>query len=285
MVQALVRRTEGRETWTRLRDWDRGQAPAERLAALILQLEGFSSIDPSHPMGGRDGLKDVLCKRDEKKWIGAAYFPRGQQNFKTIEKKFKDDFEGVSSNQVDGIAFVTNQELTLGERDELTRLPDSTTEIDIFHLERISTILNRPICYGIRLDFLDIEMTKEEQMSFIIAAQERTNNLELDREVMLGLINTSETLTKQLNIYIENKSEIRQESNMKVVNAIPLTINRYPISGFLRSNTAQDVHKCSKCGFGFVFTLSRALIPLIPSTHVAVTCPKCNNADKIFVGI
>lgn len=52
-----MRRTDGRETWHRLLEWDKGQTPAERLAAIILNSEGFRNIDPSHPLGGRDGLK------------------------------------------------------------------------------------------------------------------------------------------------------------------------------------------------------------------------------------
>ena len=51
---------EGRETFNRLLNWDRGQAPSERLAAIILSKEGFKGVDPSHPLGGKDGLKDMV---------------------------------------------------------------------------------------------------------------------------------------------------------------------------------------------------------------------------------
>ena len=54
-----MRMGEGRETFNRLLNWDRGQAPSERLAAIILSNEGFMGIDPSHPLGGKDGLKDM----------------------------------------------------------------------------------------------------------------------------------------------------------------------------------------------------------------------------------
>ena len=64
-------------------------------------------------------MKDIVCGRGTERWIGAAYFPRGQQAFKAISKKLADDFEGVADNKVDGFAFVTNQELKLGEREEL----------------------------------------------------------------------------------------------------------------------------------------------------------------------
>jgi hypothetical protein len=82
-----MRSRDGRETWRRLLAWDREQAASERLAGHILRFEGFQSIDPSHPLGGRDGLKDIICARDGKKWIGAAYFPRDKQLFATIAKK------------------------------------------------------------------------------------------------------------------------------------------------------------------------------------------------------
>ena len=47
------------ETWHRLRDWTNGQGPSERLAGLVLLSERFTDLDPSHPLGGRDGGKDA----------------------------------------------------------------------------------------------------------------------------------------------------------------------------------------------------------------------------------
>ena len=43
------------ETWHRLRESTKGQPPSERLAAQILINEGFTDVDQSHPLGGRDG--------------------------------------------------------------------------------------------------------------------------------------------------------------------------------------------------------------------------------------
>jgi len=160
------RRTEGRETWARLLEWDRGQAAAERLSAQLLRAEGFQSVDPSHPLGGRDGLKDILCVRDGLRWLGAAYFPRGQQPFAAIKAKSVGDAAGVAVNNVDGIAFITNQELTLSERDEVATLAERG-KVELFHLERVSSLLDSPPLYGVRLEFLDVEMTKEEQTAFI----------------------------------------------------------------------------------------------------------------------
>lgn len=90
-----MRMSEGRETFNRLLNWDRGQAPSERLAAILLSKEGFKGIDPSHPLGGKDGLKDMTLSFDGKRWIGAVYFPRGQQSFSDIKEKFAHDLDGV----------------------------------------------------------------------------------------------------------------------------------------------------------------------------------------------
>lgn len=159
------RQTEGAETIARLRGWTRGQAASERLAARLLRVEGYKDVDPSHPLGGQDGLKDVVCERDGVRWVGAAYFPRGQQTIGSIKDKFRGDLKGISENGTNGIVFVTNQELTLGERDQLIELAGSV-RVDLLHLERVASILDAPACYGIRLEFLDIEMTKEEQLAF-----------------------------------------------------------------------------------------------------------------------
>lgn len=161
----MSRRNAGRETWHRLLEWDRGQSDSERLAGHILKSDGYESIDPSHPLGGKDGGKDILCKKDGLKIVGACYFPRGQRDFKDITNKFLLDLNGVEKNKADGIAFVTNQELKLSERKQLIDLGNKYI-VDIYHLERIVSIIDSPSNYGIRYDFLDIEFTKEELLSF-----------------------------------------------------------------------------------------------------------------------
>lgn len=160
----MARMSEGKETWYRLLEWDRGQTPAERLAALLLHGEEFSNIDPSHPLGGKDGLKDMVLSYKGDKWISGVYFPRGQQTFYVIKNKFMQDIKGVKKANASGFVFFTNQELRLAER---TELAESCTYavVEIYHLERIASLLNSPRNYGTRLEFLDIDMTKEEQAS------------------------------------------------------------------------------------------------------------------------
>lgn len=167
-----MRRAEGRETFYRLLEWDKGQAASERLAALILQQEGFRDIDPSHPLGGKDGGKDMLCEFNGFRWIGAVYFPRGQQNFSAIKKKYRHDLEGAYRNGAKGIAFITNQELSLMERKTLEET-DEAIDVGIYHLERFANILNMPKMYGIRLEYLEIEMTKEEQLAYFSYVNEQ----------------------------------------------------------------------------------------------------------------
>jgi hypothetical protein len=158
------RSSDGDETWRRLLYWTKEQKASERLAASILENEKYS-VDPSHPLGGKDGGKDLICLKDGLKLIGAAYFPRDQQSFADIKKKFRNDLQGVSKNGASGIIFVTNQELKLGERKELIVLGGENI-VELYHLERLVTILNSPYNYGIRYEYLDIEITKEELLAF-----------------------------------------------------------------------------------------------------------------------
>lgn len=172
-----MRRNEGQETWHRLLEWDRGQAAAERLSSLILSYDNYKEIDPSHPLGGRDGGKDIIVKFNNNKWIVGVYFPRGQNSFLEIKNKFIHDIKGVKRNSAYGFVFVTNQELRLSERKELSEI-DTNISTEIYHLERISSILNNPANYGMRMDFLDIEMSKEEQLAFFASHDKKISDLE-----------------------------------------------------------------------------------------------------------
>src|SRR5262245_34123643 len=105
-----------------IRDWRYGQTQAERLCAAILHIEGFDGVDPQAPLGGPDGRKDLLCSREGKRWVAAAYFPPTPPNFSEVRQKFTDDFAGVAKNAAAGFVFIVNQLLTLGERKQLKEL-------------------------------------------------------------------------------------------------------------------------------------------------------------------
>lgn len=146
-----------------LANWRYGQTMAERLCAGVLQIDGFESVDPQHPLGGPDGRKDIICKRDGKDWVAAAYFPTGPKDFKETKAKFLHDFEGLASNGAEGFVFATNQALTVGERQDLQA---THSLIEIYHLERLRHLLDQPKGCGLRLEYLRIPMTEEEQWSF-----------------------------------------------------------------------------------------------------------------------
>lgn len=184
MAQKMTsrRRTEGDETWTRLLNWTNGQKASERLSGHILACEGFGGIDPSQPLGGSDGLRDLMCFKNNLNWIAACYFPNGKKPFSRIKSKFEHDAKSITTDGTSGFVFITNQYLTIGQRKNLeTLLP--ATEVEIYHLERLVHILDTPINYGIRLEFLDIEMTKEEQVAFFSIAM--TKNWQRLRDELL----------------------------------------------------------------------------------------------------
>ena len=257
---------DGRETWRRLRDWDRGQAAAERLSGHVLRAEGYQAVDPSHPLGGPDGLKDVKCERGGHKWIGAAYFPRGQQTWVAIKRKFSADFKGVAKNKVHGIAFITNQELSLNERNELIKAA-SGAAVDILHLERIASRLDAADCYGLRLEFLDIEMSKEEQLAFLAS-----------RDLLLTQMH--ETIKALASSSVNTARQPKQS----VPHVTPRDLGGF---GYTTSSLFQSVpHECSQCKGVFIVD------PLWSATTITVgsyspfggmrtiTCPYCGRAER-----
>ena len=130
-------RTRDDETWHRLREWTKGQTPSKRLAAQILIHEGFIDVYPSHRLGGKDGGKDAIATKNGVRSVMAVYFPRGQQSIRQIRKKFQAAVAGAASSSTNGIALVTNQELTLAQRAELQALAGPVV-VELFHLERIT---------------------------------------------------------------------------------------------------------------------------------------------------
>jgi hypothetical protein len=144
------------ETWCRLRDWTRGGQPdPERLAAQILDAEGYKDIDPSHPLGGPDDGRDGECTRDGEKGVWAVYFARTEVSLREVETKLTHDIASARKHEPKFLAFVTNQELRLAERQRLRSL-GGDIRIDLFHLERVAGILDRPSMAPVRERFLQI---------------------------------------------------------------------------------------------------------------------------------
>jgi hypothetical protein len=186
------------ETWHRLREWTYGQTPSERLAAHVLLAEGYTDLDPSHPLGGRDGRADAIARRNGKRWVMAVYFPRGQQSLGTITDKFAGDLKGVGDNAADGMVFVTNQELTRGARTQLVE--SAAVPVELYHLERLALLLDQPKLHPIREQYLFIPSAggtgldaaarlEEMQRASIARCLERWLAVGLGREQALELAN------------------------------------------------------------------------------------------------
>lgn len=152
---SAVRRNRYDETWHRLRDWTGGQAKSEMLAWQVIAADSYTRIDPAHTHGGPDGGGDAKCERDGEIWVMAAYFPLGQKTPATIKRKLEKDMKGAKRLGAVGIAFVTNQEITLADREAWEQL-DPELKVDIFHLLRVTEMLNKPEYAQTREEFLDI---------------------------------------------------------------------------------------------------------------------------------
>jgi hypothetical protein len=248
----MARQTEGNETWKTLGEWVKQSAASERLAGLILLNDGFSSVDPSHPLGGPDGIKDIVCIKDGMKWVAGSYFPRGQKSLSDIKEKFLSDSRGKEANQVDAFAFVTNQELKLSEREELQSEVNFTVEI--YHLERISLLLNSPSLYGVRLEFLDIEMSKEEQLAFIA-----------DRD-------------KLINDIKEGVARIEAQVDTRTRPTVVTPRYESTIVGLFAS---RKLVKCKHCGYGFLIAKGSSLLGMTALLGKPyLTCPSCGHVEE-----
>ncbi len=163
-----------RDTELRLSFWRDGSTKAERLAAAALRLSGYEQIDPQSPLGGPDGKKDILCTKGGLNWAGAVYFPIGPVRFAATKKKFQSDLGGVSPT-FEGFVFVTNQTLSPGQRKSLTALATAARkEVDIVHLQQLQTLLDSPSGYGVRIQYLGIAMSIEEQLSWAVDSDSQT---------------------------------------------------------------------------------------------------------------
>jgi hypothetical protein len=259
------RRAGGRETWHRLREWDKAHVDSERLAAGLLCCTGYEDIDPSHPLGGPDGGKDIKCVRDGHFVVAGVYFPRGQQKLSSIIKKFNEDLAKAVKNDAEEFVFVTNQELTLKKREDLKTLA-KPIETEIYHLERISTFLDTPKGYPLRLEFLQLGMTIEEQLAFIN-----------DRDQLIfGII---EKFAKQ------EKPKRKTEG----IKTVPVESDAWTYYSIHSINDQPRLMECKNCQE--IFRARPQVDPFAPTTSSfftssganglrIVTCPACGKVQK-----
>lgn len=217
-------------TFQILQIWDKGQAFSERMAAKILAVEDFEEIDPQSPMGGPDGTKDILCSKNGKDYVVGCYFASGQNSFVNIKEKFEGDLKGVKKHNADGFIFVTNQKITPSER---TKLSKQKHEVIIYHAERVCGILDSPKGYGIRLEYLEIELTKAEQLSFLNA---QVNLKEEFRDMR-------KTLDKLLKVTTKMAGEVYEKDKYQYDALTSVPISGLQYSSRLSFEDLLSIHK------------------------------------------
>lgn len=161
--------------------WRSGPTQAERLAAALLRLEGYTDVEPQAPLGGSDGRADILCSRGGYTYVAAVYFPPTEQTFNDVEKKFDHDLVGATCRRRNAFAFFTNQRLTRGDREALKqRALKQNLECEVYDVERIAGVLDEAVGYGLRAAYLGLAMTDAEQISYF-ARREHLADTALDR--------------------------------------------------------------------------------------------------------
>jgi fido (protein-threonine AMPylation protein) len=267
------------DTELKLKFWRGDQIGAERLAATILHIDGFSAVDPQCPLGGPDGLKDLLCEKNGWNYVAAAYFPTTEQKFKSVQDKFVHDLDGVSKNAASGIVFLTNQSLAPIEREALSALANAKGHKSIlYHLERLRSILDSPSGYGARLEFLDIGMSREEQFSFFsqwnrsFSDQLQAQGLMIIRELSKKIDQLAGT-TAKFGARVEEMSEFVQQTQ-SLLSGVSTPSNKHNFAMSVQDFSTKELTVGDLC------MLHRALLFDAPEgAHVGRL-----RRDKIWIG-
>jgi hypothetical protein len=112
-------RTRRGETWQRSQEPTNGSPQSERLTAQILLFDRYEDVNPSHPLGGANGRKDILCTRDGLRGWGSRVLSEGTTRFRNDQEQLTDDLRKVNQESPFGrFLFVRNHELRLTERRE-----------------------------------------------------------------------------------------------------------------------------------------------------------------------
>lgn len=171
-----------RLTEERLKSWlDSNQPQRERLCLHLMPILGdYFDVNPRRPKGGPDGARDIEAKNKVNETIWGAIGFRNSANDsvedkKWVSKKFKDDLSNALKQKADleYFVFFTNVDLTPLEVKKLSddRYKEGVEKIKVFYREKLRQILDSSKGYGYRLQYLGIEMSKEEQTSFIESIQ------------------------------------------------------------------------------------------------------------------
>jgi hypothetical protein len=172
--------TKALDVEERLRHRPQGSKEQERMCADLLSLDKrFSNVHPRNPKGGPDQGRDIEAVFEGRGLaFGAVGFIDGaldtQQHRRQAGNKFQEDLNSALKHapDLDVFVFFTNVALTAKDHDSLrdgARAIKRPLHIEIFARERIRMLLNSPKGFGLRFQYLDIEMSRAEQASFFSA--------------------------------------------------------------------------------------------------------------------
>jgi hypothetical protein len=183
---------DNRLTDERLRTWLNSQPERERLCLDLLPYLGeYTQVQPRRPMGGPDGARDLEARLNENLVVwGAVGFrnsPSDSSEDKAwVKKKYRTDLSSAlgKNSSLRGFVFFTNVDLTPGEVSELCfhAASQGIEHSEVFYRERLRQVLDSPAGYGFRLQYLDVGMSKEEQISFL----DNYNEILRDMHAMQG---------------------------------------------------------------------------------------------------
>jgi Restriction endonuclease len=156
----MTRRPRKNETFWQLLEWSSRSEDAERLATQVLEHRGYY-VRPSQPRGGSDGQADGIVQKlrpngevEATRGVMAVYFPSGKVSWATIRSKLVKDAAGVSANRASYLVFVTNQQITVKQREKAAAALD--IPLELFHVEDLVTVLDKPSMAQLRQDYLGI---------------------------------------------------------------------------------------------------------------------------------
>lgn len=166
------------ETEHRLRSFLNGnQAQREKLCAALLPTLGrYSAVMPRRPEGGPDGGRDIeaLFNGVLVTWgaIGFRNDAGSSANDRSwAQRKFTADLDAAlrQNPSLQGFVFLTNVDLTPEQHNSMKREAFSRKlgHVEVFDFHRLRNALDQPTGLLARLQYLDIEMSKEEQLALV----------------------------------------------------------------------------------------------------------------------
>jgi hypothetical protein len=155
---------------------DTNQLHREQICRAVLAIDKrFTNVVPRHPRGGPDAGRDIEALfRGDQRTFGAVGFVNqasdAPSHKRAIKKKFGEDLASAldTDPKPDAFVFMTNLNLTVGEKEELetTAKTAGVAYCEIFDRERLRIALDSPDGFAIRYQYLHIPLSEPEQATF-----------------------------------------------------------------------------------------------------------------------